>query len=707
MKKVVVTIGAASFLAAITVSAAAPASEGVTHAVRVETPPVIDGVLEDMWFEAEPASAFRQYRPAVGEAAFQDTEVYVLYDDKALYFAFVCYEDNIPGLTASATVRDMYMNEDDAVNVMLDANNDRQSAYDFIVNWRGVRYDGSIAKDGWVGGSAWDGYWEAAATVGEDAWYCEMALPWSAIHYDRNAGHFGIQFLRFRQATYENTFWASDGQFLNRVSTFGRLEGLENLPRPKAFEFTPYVTGRAEDRYDTPAYGLEPSDGWEFEPRYGLDARYRIGSTACVLATVLPDYAYIEADPAQINLSPSELYLDEKRPFFTEGYELFDTPGNFLYTRRLTEIAGGLKVKGQAGPVAFGALDVLMRDDDLRFPEDNVGALRARYDFESGSSVGLMGVGRRERGDDVPAGEGTGEDRALYNNVGLVDGSIVLPARFTLAYEGAASATAGEGGDDFAYTLDLSHYSLTGNGGIWFNDNGEDFRADTSFLQPEELGRRQGGLSGSKEFQINRGGIRSVTPDFYYVHDWDLERRTVRHYSSANVKLIREDDFYIDVFHRGGKDLRYVASGYPAFYNDKYGASLGHRLASWGSFEFAYWRGPWYGDYYHGYYFTGYYIPFPAFVLRGDVDVANPRAGDRSVAANLKTTHNLTDELFWRIILQGNSAARTSSGSVLWGWDFLPGSTAYVAYEQRRDSNGRFLLAEQVAFVKISYMISV
>jgi hypothetical protein len=692
------------------VAAAAYGDDGderVTRARRVETPPVIDGVLEEIWFEVEPATAFRQYRPAIGEPAAQDTEVYILYDDDALYFGYVCYEDNMPGLTAGATVRDMYMNDDDAVNVMLDANNDRQSAYDFIINWRGVRYDGSIAKDGWLGGGAWDGYWEAETSVGDGAWYCEMALPWSTIHYDRNAGYFGVQFLRFRQATYENTFWSSDGKFLNRVSTFGRVEGFENLPRPRPFKFTPYVTGRGEERFDTPAYGLEPTDGWEFDPRYGLDAEYRAGAAASVLVTVLPDYAYIEADPAQINLSLSELYLSEKRPFFTEGCELFGTGGDFFYTRRLTEIAGGVKVAGRAGPVSYGGLDVLLRDDDPNYPSDNFDALRARYDFANGSSVGVMGIGRQERGGEVPLEEGSGEDRARYNNVGLVDGAIAFPKRITLAFEGAASGTAGEGGDDLYYTLDLAHYGLTESGEVWFSDTGEDFRADTSFLQPEDRGKRQLGTSLNKEFQINRGGVRSVSPDFYYVHDWNLERSTVRHYTSTSVKLMSENDFYVNVYYRGGEDLRYITSGYPAFYNGKYGASAGHRLASWGSFEFGYWRGMWYGDYYHGYYFPGYYIPFPALVLDGIVDVADPRGGDRSVAANFKATYNLTEELYWRITLQGESIGRTSSASVLWGWDFLPGSTAYLAYEQRRDSNGHFSLAEQVMFLKVSYMIQV
>ncbi len=690
------------------VAAAACGAEGgewIMRARRAQTPPVIDGVMEDAWFEAEPAAGFRQFRPALNDPALRDTEVYVLYDDEALYVGWVCYEDDPARLVACATVRDMFMNDDDCVDLMLDANNDRQSAYDFMVNWRGVRYDGSLAKDGSAGGPAWDGYWEAATSVGDDAWYCEMAIPWSTLRYDRDAGYFGVQFLRFRKPTYEETYWASDGTFINRVSTFGRVEGFENLPRPRRLKFTPYVTGRGEEKFDTPAYGLEPTDGWEFKPRYGLDFEYRAGAKASVLATVLPDYAYIEADPAQINLEPTEIWLEEKRPFFTEGYELFDTHAELVYTRRLTEIAGGAKVTGRAGPVNYGVLDAALTGDDPLYPHNNFGVARATYDTAGGSSLGVLVVDRHEFGREAAGGEEPGNDVPRYNDVVMADGRVVLPARLAFGFEAARSQTAGDGGDDYALLGSFGRFGITESLEAWALSIGQDFRADMGFFQPEDLGRREFGCSGLKELQINRGGVRSLRINAYYEHERNLAGETVNNFVSPTARLASENDYYITLNYRGGRDLRYVTSGYPVFHNGVFDAAAGHSPASWGSFRLGYWRGMWYGYFYYYYTFQGALIPVPAVVVDGNVEVGDRRPAERFVVGNLKVTYNLTDSLYWRLIVQGNSDVRTSSASTLWGWDFLPGSTAYLAYEQRRDSTGRFLLAEQVAFLKVSYMI--
>jgi hypothetical protein len=677
----------------------------VMRARRVDTPPEIDGVLEEVWFRGEPAAGFKQFRPAQNRPPLKDTEVYILYDDEALYVGWVCYEDDVGHLVACATVRDMFMNDDDCVDLMLDANNDRQSAYDFMVNWRGVRYDGSIAKDGSAGGPAWDGYWEAATSVGEDAWYCEMAIPWSTIRYDRTAGYFGVQFLRFRKPTYEESYWASDGSFINRVSTFGRVEGFENLPKPRPFKFTPYVTGRGEERFETPAYDLEATDRWEFTPRYGLDLEYRAGAKASVLATVLPDYAYIEADPAQITLEPTEIWLEEKRPFFTEGYELFDTNAELLYTRRLTEIAGGAKVTGRTGPVNYGVLDAALTGDDPLYPHNNFGVARATYDTPGGSSFGFMAVDRHEFGREASGGEGSGNDLPRYNDVVMADSRIVLPARLGFGLEGARSYTAGDGGDDYAILASFGRYGITENAEVWGLGVGEDFRADMGFLQPEDLGKRELGCFGLKELQINRGGVRALRVSAYYEHERNLAGETVSNFTSPAARLVSENDYFVTLNYRGGRDLRYVPSGYPDFHNDVFDVAAGHNPASWGRFRLGYWRGMWYGDFYHYYTCEVDYIPVPGLVFNGNVDVGNPRRADRFVVGNLKVTHNLTDDLFWRVILQGNGEDRTSSASVLWGWDFRPGSTAYLAYEQRRDSSGHFLLAEQLAFLKVSYMI--
>jgi hypothetical protein len=523
------------------------------------------------------------------------------------------------------------------------------------------------------------------------------------MRYDRRASSLGVQFLRFRKPEFEETFWASDGSLLNRVSSFGRLEGFEDLPRPKPFGLTPYVTARGEEAYDY--YGTGEEGDWEFKPRYGGDFSFRAGSAVTALATVLPDYAYIEADPAEINLKPSELYLDEKRPFFTDGFEFFDN--SFLYTRRFTEIAGGAKVTGRVGRFNYGGLDVLMLDDDPRYPEDNFALARVSYDFAGGSTVGLTGMGRRETGSEVPAsGPYYGGDEARYNNVGMFDGRIVLPERLALDWTGFVSSTEGETGDGYDYYVGFSRSGITEYLSVWYWELSEDFRADMGFLQPEDLGKRAGGWYGRNEFQVNRAGIRAFVAEGFYEHIWNLQNETAYNYFQPTLRATSEDGYFARAQYRGGRDSRYVPWGWPDFRSDVIEFAAGHTPASWGRLSLSYWRGMWYGEYYH-YYGTEFdAIPFPALVFTGDFEVGNPRSGDRFFVGNLKTTHNLSDELFWRVVVQGDTDSRLSSASVLWGWDFRPGSTVYLAYEQQRDSNLNFVIAEQVAFLKVSYMLS-
>ncbi len=687
-------------------SAAAHAAETRTmKAARVETPPVIDGVLEEVWFTSEPAQDFGQFRPTLGSTPDAPTEVYVLYDDRALYVGWVCHEPDPGRLVASATVRDMFLNNDDSIDLLLDSTNSRRDCYDLMVNCRGTRFDGTVTQDGENSGPEYDSHWEAKTSVGADAWYCETAIPWTSFRYDRRASSFGVNFLRFRKPVYEESYWVCEGTNPNRVSAFGRLEGFENLPPPKRFKLTPYATARAEDARESAAWPLlEPTDGWEFDPRAGFDVEYRPGSNVNAMATFLPDYAYIEADPAEINLQPTEIFLLEKRPFFTENLELFDLPFGLVYTRRLTEIGGGVKGSGRAGPVTVGGLDVVLKKDDPRFPEDNFAVARATWDLPGGHTLGAAGVGRRQLGDVVTTGEPyAGGDVETYNNVGEVEGRFALPAGFFFSCCGGKSATAGDGGDGYVYDGTFSYPGLKDIFILSYSEISEDFRADMSFLQPENLGTRGVEFYGRHETQVNRAGFRSVTPDLYTTYDRAIGGDMVRWQANPSLSVSTRNDYYVNVGYAGGVDRRY---GSTEFRNNLASAALGRSPSSWGSFNVSYNQGTYYGEYYHNYGGAFSVIPWPVWVVEADATAYNPRSDERFYVSNLKSTLTVTEGLFWRVILQGDSDARTALASTLWGWEFRPGSTAYLAYEQKRDATGHFALADQLVFLKVSYLIT-
>ena len=691
-------------------AAPAGAAEGVRamKAARVATPPVIDGALEDVWFTSTPARDFGQYRPSLGATPDAATEVYVLYDDNALYVGWICREPDPARLVAGATVRDMFLNDDDSIDLMLDATNSRKDCYDFMVNCRGTRYDGTVTQDGEDSGTEWDAYWEAKTNVGADAWYCEMAIPWTSIRYDRKASSFGANFLRFRKPVYEESYWVCEGTNPNRVSGFGRMEGLEKLPPPKPFKLTPYATARAEDARTSAAYpSLEATDGWEFEPRAGFDVEYRPGSNVNAMATALPDYAYIEADPARISLQPTEIYLTEKRPFFTENVDLFSLPLDLIYTRRLTEIAGGLKGSGRAGPVTVGAWDAVLKNDDPRFPGDNFAVFRADLDLRGGHTLGVGGVGRRQLGDVLqPDDPYYGGDAAAYNNVAEAQGRFALPAGFFFTGYGAKSATPGETGDGYLYGAVFSYPGLTDYLQLGYDEISADFRADMSFLQPENLGRRSIEVYGRHEAQVNSAGIRSVAPAAYGAFARDLAGDTVLWVADPQIRVVTRNDFYAAGECNVGLDRRYMDYGLPEFRNSYAGVQVGRAISAWGGGGLSYLQGMSYGDYYHNYGGEVSLIPWPVWVLDADATVYNPRGAERFYVGNFKSTVNVTEDIFWRVIVLGDSDARTAAASTLWGWEFRPGSTAYLAYEQKRDATGHFALVDQLLFLKVSYLIT-
>ncbi|UCH77702.1 MAG: hypothetical protein JSU81_08215, partial [Candidatus Coatesbacteria bacterium] len=419
------------------------------------------------------------------------------------------------------------------------------------------------------------------------------------------------------------------------------------------------------------------------------------------------DYAYIEADPAEISLQPTEIFLLEKRPFFTENYDLFDLPFHLVYTRRLTEIAGGVKGSGRAGPVTVGGLDVVLKKDDPRYPEDNFAVARATWDLPGGHRVGAAGVGRRELGEVVPAAEPyAGGDVARYNNVGQVQGRFALPAGFFLSGSGSKSATAGDGGDGYIYDVTFSYPGLKDYLSLDYCAISEDFRADMAFLQPELLGIRRVSFYGRHETQVNRAGFRSVTPDLFAAYDRAIGGDMVLWRTNPSLSVVARNDYFVNFGYAAGVDRRYVPYGLPEFRNNFASVGAGRSPSAWGGFNLNYRQGTYYGEYYHNYGGAVSVIPWPVWVVETDATAFNPRSGDRFVVGNLKSTLTVTEGLFWRVILQGDSDARTALGSTLWGWEFRPGSTAYLAYEQRRDATGHFLLADQLLFLKVSYLIT-
>ncbi|HEY3161350.1 MAG TPA: DUF5916 domain-containing protein [Vicinamibacterales bacterium] len=366
-------------------SAAVPTPSLAVEAVKAAKPPVIDGgVGDDEWRAATPISGFIQFEPQRGEPSQSRTEAVVLYDAGHLYVAFRAWDSE--AITAQLTQRDADLLRDDAVVVVVDSTNDRRSGYYFITNALGTQADGRISDDGRTSEATWDAPWQSAAMRTDYGWSAEFSIPLSSITYASGERQtWGINFGRSRRRTLELSFWSGplDNQW--RVSGAGRLTQL-SVPAPvDRVQVVPYALTRAQDHV---------SPDWEA----GIDARYAITATTAVYGTLYPDFATVEADQEQINLTRFELTLPEKRQFFLEGQDQFNQrfPARYptFYSRRIADITTGGKLLGKQGPWAVAFISA--ESDPAETKESaNYAVGRVQRDILGRSTVAVMASNRR------------------------------------------------------------------------------------------------------------------------------------------------------------------------------------------------------------------------------------------------------------------------------------------------------------------------
>jgi hypothetical protein len=314
----------------------------VAHATFVTAAPVIDGDVTDaVWLAAHSVSGFVQQWPDEDRPPSGTTDVRIVYDSHALYFAFRCRDSDPGSVVGRLTRRDSDTNSD-AVIIDLDTRGDAQRAFHFEVSAAGVQRDAIRTGDSAVSYD-WDAVWQSAVRRTPDGWTAEIAIPFSVLRYEDPAHRrWHLQLRRYVSRRNETDQWAFipldvQGEMLH----YGWLDGLDKAPAAHPFSLVPFLTGRLRWQYAPPVLGA-PS-GFDTMGGVGLDAQVGITSGLTLQLTVLPDFGQVEADPAVLNLTTFEVHLDEKRAFFLEGADLFqlaDVSGSpvtnqLFYSRRV------------------------------------------------------------------------------------------------------------------------------------------------------------------------------------------------------------------------------------------------------------------------------------------------------------------------------------------------------------------------------------
>jgi hypothetical protein len=314
------------------------------NAVRVVDPPVLDGKLDDAaWSKAEPSTSFTQKFPSEGKPPTETTTLRIVYDDANVYVAFDC-EQRSARVVQRLTRRGRLV-ESDWVSVAMGTRGDGKSAFEFLVNASGVRVDALRYNDTEKTEDREEN-WEAETAVRENGWSAEFRIPLHLLRFGSATEQtWDLQARRYISELQETDEWA----FFTRsaggeVSHYGKLYGLRGLTARSPVELRPFVLGKMERR--------EPSSeqldsGTSFAGSAGFDLKWHPVSDLTLDATVNPDFAQVEADQQVLNLSTFETYFPEKRPFFLEGIDVFTTPIQLLYTRRIGRAPSAPQLRGE------------------------------------------------------------------------------------------------------------------------------------------------------------------------------------------------------------------------------------------------------------------------------------------------------------------------------------------------------------------------
>ena len=430
----------------------------------------VDGLLDEAaWRDAPMASGFRQQEPFEGEPATEITEVRVLFDDATLYVGVLARDRSPDEVIARILQRDKLMElgfeatpaftSDDAVVIILDPFHDHRNAVVFGTNPNGAEFDALITDEGREFNIDWRGVWEVAAQRTPEGWSAEFAIPFRSLRFpEASAEPWGFNVYRIIRRKNEEVLWSSwsrSNEGFTRVSRAGHIHGLADLPRAGLnVELKPYVLGGATGELDS--FDRLDTDG---EIDIGLDAKYEVRPGLVLDATLNTDFAQVEVDDQQVNLTRFSLFFPEKRDFFLENAGIFEMgqrgvfgePPPFLmfFSRRIgisedgpIPVMGGLRLTGRAGRQTVGLINVVT-NAAFDEPHTNHAIVRVKRDIGESSFLGAMATDRRSA------------DR--WNSTGGVDWSFWPTSTLNVEGFGAATATSGRGGEGSAYRLGIDY----------------------------------------------------------------------------------------------------------------------------------------------------------------------------------------------------------------------------------------------------------
>ncbi len=709
----------------------APTANEVT-AVFVETAPRIDGHLDDAaWEGIQPVTGFIQVGPDDGSPETEHTEVRVAYDRDNLYFAFACFDREAALIRAQNLERGGRNDRDDHVYIALDTYRDGQNAYLFEMNALGTQDDATITDEALtVDSFSWDAVYRSESVIDERGWFMEVAIPFRQLRFpEGDELSFGLMLSRMVNRKNERGMWPRIGlEFGNSftalaaVSQYGTLRGLRGIRRGHNVEIKPYViTGAQQVRPDR---ALPETDA-SFTRDLGVDVKYGLTSNLTLDLTVNTDFAQVEADNVQLDLDRFSLFFPEKREFFLERAGLFDH-GNLrttqtFFSRRIgldDRILAGVRLTGQVGPVSGGLLNIETGDGmGSLFGTRSVNNTVARLQTNvlPRATVGAIVTNRQGDGHYNRA-LGVDADARFWANSAVT-------GWFTNVWDADSLL------DDRAGHLGVRLQNDRYGGRASFTSVGTHYAPALGFVRRRDM-REYSGLLFYGPF------VRSPRLPFVrrvvfqlngsYITGQDGVTQTT--FGQAQVRTDFNQRDYVLLyatrqFERLGEgfpirpDAEIAAGDYAYATGGLYGETdssrpvFGSAGASTGSF---------FGGTRTDLSATLGWRPSRHLTLEGGVDhsmISLPvdNGAFDATALSLSTLGALNRRLFAKALVQYDSFSRDVQANVRFDWIHTPGSDLFVVFntshhvwapgEDRFDPRGTFALNQQLAVVKLTYLV--
>jgi len=460
---------------------------------RVESKIKADGVLdEEVWEKALVLELNYEVQPGENIAPPVKTEVLLANNKTHLFIAFRAFDPEPSKIRAWISDRDDTNNQD-WVGVILDTFNDERRSFDFLCNPLGVQTDFIEVSDG--DGGSWDTIWDSGGRINDRGYFVEMSIPFSSLRFQRKEGDqvWGFDAVRsyHRNVRHHIGTFPRDRSNNCYLCQSIKLVGFSGARPGKDIELDPtiaaHITQERENGTEGPFVRDEKSDP-------GITARWGFTPNLTLSGTVNPDFSQVEADALQLDVNePFALFYSEKRPFFTEGADFFNTPLTAVYTRTMRDPSWGIKLTGKEGGNTIGAYIVRDTLTNLIFPgsqssgstslsmDSTASVLRYRRDFGNKYTVGALFTNRQ--GDDD-----------YFNRVFGVDGDFRFTSKDRIRmqvlgsstrYPGDVAVEFGQSPDTFgdkALDIIYIHDARNLDFHVGYQDIGGDFRADLGFI---------------------------------------------------------------------------------------------------------------------------------------------------------------------------------------------------------------------------------